>query len=98
MISLRIGTDRLVEAERSPLRVAPIERGHPPVVGRHDPGVGPVICRQLKYAGSWKPIRELEDIADGRSAKAVEALVLVADDAQIPGDRGQIRNDALLDK
>ena len=97
MPAVRIGLDGLVEAEGHAVRVGPVGRGHPAVVALDDGAVGAVVGREPNHGTRREAARELEDVPNGRATEAVQALVLIADDAKVAGLLGELEQELLLD-
>ena len=95
------GVDGLLEAVPAP--VEPESRAgcslHPVVVKGDDARVGPVVLGKVHPLARAVPERlgELQDVSDGGPAEPVEALVVVADDADVHGVAAESQDELLLD-
>lgn len=97
MLSAGIRLDRFRKPVGPSARRAPVPAPHEAVVCRDDPRMGPVVDREGNAPAAGERVGELEDVADGRAAKSVEALGLVADDAEVSCGRREARQQPLLD-
>ena len=97
MRARRVGLDGLLVAKGRAVRVGPVNGGHPAVVALDDRAVGAVVGRELDGRATGHALRELEDVAYGGPAEAVETLVLVADDAQVASFLREFEQELLLD-
>ena len=59
-----------------------------PVARLEDPGSRPVVPLQDDQPGPARSLAELDDVRHRRPAESVDRLVVVADDGQVPGRRG----------
>ena len=96
MLGFGVRLDRLVEAESTPIG-RPCRRCHPTVIRRDDLPMRTIVRDQLDGLASRNPIRELQDVADCRAPKAIQTLVLVADDADVFRLRREPQKKLLLD-
>ena len=56
----------------------------------------PVISGELYHKAAWEPIWKLKDVSDRGPAKAIEALILIADSAEIAIVLRQLEQDLFL--
>ena len=89
--------DCFVIAERAAIWVRPIGRAHPTIVAIHDRAVRAIIGRELHDHAAGHPLREFEDVPDGRAAEAIETLVFVPDNAEISTLLRESQEELLLD-
>ena len=89
----------LREAE-CPALFLPIQPLHPLVVEVDDPRVGTIVHRQPQLLTAvWREeLWELEDVANCGPSKAVEALVIVTDDAEVTPVAREKEQDLFLDR
>src|SRR5262249_35037364 len=88
-IALWIWLDRLVETKRRTFGVGPVRRRHPAVIRADDPLVRAVAVGQIDLLAAREVLWELEDVAYRCPSKPVQALVLIANDADVPSCGGQ---------
>ncbi len=89
--------DRLRESERGAAGVGPVGRAHPAVVALDDRAVRAVVGGEPDGGAAGKALRELQDVSHRGAAEAIEALILVADDAQVAAAGSEVEQKLLLD-
>ena len=97
ILSPVIRGDGLVVAERAAFPAGPVRRSHPAVVALHDRPVRAVVGGQLDGRAVRDAPRKLQDVAHRGAPEPVEALILVAHDAQVPILSRQLQQKLLLD-
>ena len=70
----RVRRDDLVVAEgrSAGFGIGPVGGRHPAVKGSYDAGMGTIVDGETDYLGFAEPLRELQQIADGGAAEAVD--------------------------
>src|SRR5947207_669158 len=98
MCPVQVWLDGLVVAEGKAVWVRPVGGGHPAVVGLNDKAVRAVVCYELFDLRARDSAGELENVPHGGTAKTVQALVFVADDAEVTSGLGHFQEYLFLNE
>jgi hypothetical protein len=97
ILAVGVRLDPLVVPERHTAWVRPVGGRHPPVVFCHDVLVRAVVRRELDDRAIGESRRELQDVSHRCPTEAIQALILVADDAEVSGLLRELQEELLLD-
>src|SRR6185295_1195159 len=95
-LAVRVRLNGFVESKRHSVRVRPIGRGHPPIVPLNDSAVGAIVRGEPNDGARRESAWKLENVSNGRSAKPIQALVFVTDDAKVASLFGELQQNLLL--